>query len=129
MPLPSTAFVAVLLFAAFFTLSTIPLPRIESHFYPATMSSQGWYSRTSPHPAGASYEPSRSDLLLVLQRSTRVAPDGFSLALIAPDVAVDALGRVLTVPSDDFAALRTLASQVADKSNVPDTGVFGNQWR
>ncbi|VDB87099.1 unnamed protein product [Peniophora sp. CBMAI 1063] len=93
------------------------------------MSSSGWHSRASPHPAGPSYEPSRSDLLLVLKRSTRVEPDGFSLALLAPDVAVDALGRVLTVPSDDFAALQALASNVADTNKVPDTGSFGNQWR
>lgn len=92
-------------------------------------SSQGWHARTSPHPAGTSYEPVRQDLLFVLQRSAPADPNGFSLALLTPDVAIDALGRVLTVSADDFAALRTLASKVADEINVPDTRSFGNQWR
>lgn len=129
----STAFIAVLLFAAFSTLSTTPALRIQSYLpdflSTATMSSQGWHARASPHPAGPSYEPSRSDLLLVLKHSAPANPEGFSLALLAPDVAINALGQVLTVPADDFATLRTFTTKVADDSNVLDTGLFGNQWR
>lgn len=51
---------------------------------------------------------------------------GFSVAFFKPNVAIDAMGRVLVVPQDDFDALANLAQQV---SGLPETGAFRNQWR
>lgn len=48
------------------------------------------------------------------------------MALFKPDVAIDAMGRVLKVQPDDFEALKDLSQSV---STLPDTGAFRNQWR
>ena len=129
------ATLATVLFATFFAFSATSthvaqsFPLEQSIFSNTTMFTQGWHARASAHPAGGSYEPAREDLLFVLQHSSPIEPNGFSLTLFAPDVAVDALGRVLTVQAEDFVTPRTLATKVADESNVPDTAMFGNQWR
>ena len=51
---------------------------------------------------------------------------GFSVALFKPNVAIDAMGRVLIVAQEDFTALEELARSV---SSLPETGAFRNQWR
>ena len=124
--LSSTAYIAVFLLAALFALSKTSSLHIHPYFSRATMASQGWYSRTSPLPAGTSCEPSRSNLLLVLKRSTPVAPNGFSLALLAPDVAIDALGRVLHVEPADHDGIVALARATL---KLPDTNAPDNLWR
>lgn len=48
------------------------------------------------------------------------------MALFKPDVAVDAMGRVLSVEKPDFDAL---VSQTKATTSLPDTGSFRNQWR
>ncbi|THH21074.1 hypothetical protein EW146_g412 [Bondarzewia mesenterica] len=53
---------------------------------------QGWHARAQAHPSGSAYEPTRTDLTFILQHKTKVEPEGLSLALFAPDTAVDAMG-------------------------------------
>jgi hypothetical protein len=55
-----------------------------------------------------------------------MAVTGFSVALFKPNVAVDAMGRVLVLTESDWNALADLASQT---TNLPETGAFLNQWR
>ncbi|KAF8606964.1 hypothetical protein BDV93DRAFT_436736 [Ceratobasidium sp. AG-I] len=86
----------------------------------------GWYSRTTSHPDGARYAVNKDNLVFGLTRNARVEQNGFSVALFKPNVAIDAMGRVLVVAKEDFTALEELARSV---SSLPDTGAFRNQWR
>ena len=53
-------------------------------------------------------------------------PEGFTLALFTPDIAVDARGKVLVLRTDDFKGLRDLADRAKD---VPQTGSFRSTWQ
>ncbi|CAE6347365.1 unnamed protein product [Rhizoctonia solani] len=86
----------------------------------------GWYSRATPHPDGANYDIKKDNAVLGLLRNSRVEPEGFSVALFKPNVAVDAMGRVLVLNDRDFDALTKLATLTRE---LPDTGAFRNQWR
>lgn len=46
--------------------------------------------------------------------------------MFKPNVAVDALGRVLVVPDADFQGIASLAERTVD---LPQTGTFWNIWR
>ena len=92
-------------------------------------SAQGWHVRANVHPSGSGYEPSRSNLILVLQRLTKVEPEGFTLSLLSPDVAIDSNGRVLQLSSEDWSALEALAVKARDPERVPATGSYRNRWR
>ncbi|THH21153.1 hypothetical protein EW146_g366 [Bondarzewia mesenterica] len=110
------------------TLSSfISISKVSSVYM--SLPGQGWHARAQAHPDGSTYEPARSDLIFVLQRKTKVEPEGFTLALFAPDIAVDAMGKVLKLSSEDWNALEALAGRAKDKQRVPETGSFGNQWR
>ena len=89
-------------------------------------SHSGWRHRSSPHPDGPSYTPTRESLVLALTRSTPVHPDGFTVALFEPNVAVDALGEVRRLAEDDFDYLKGLAQRAA---SLPLAGGYRNQWR
>ncbi|QRW20298.1 hypothetical protein RhiXN_09273 [Rhizoctonia solani] len=86
----------------------------------------GWYSRATPHPDGSNYDVKKENVVLGLLRNSRVEPEGFSVALFKPNVAVDAMGRVWTLNDVDFDALTKLATLTRE---LPDTGAFRNQWR
>lgn len=90
---------------------------------------QGWHVRANVHPSGSEYEPTRSNLILVLQRLTKVEPEGFTLSLFSPDVAIDSNGRVLQLSSEDWSALEALAAKARDPERVPATGSYRNRWR
>ncbi|KIP09503.1 hypothetical protein PHLGIDRAFT_18604 [Phlebiopsis gigantea 11061_1 CR5-6] len=102
----------------------------QTHFQPAQMSWHsefaGWHSRAQPHTSPDSFSPTRDNLVLGVVRSAPAQPNGFTLALFSPDIAVDAMGRVSVLSADDFAGLNVLARGTI---NLPDTGSFRNTWR
>ena len=87
---------------------------------------QGWYSRSTPHDSPSTFTPTREALAFVVLHNAQADPDGFTLALFHPNVAVDAMGRVLVVQEDDFAGLTSLAQKTL---SLPQTGSFWNTWR
>ncbi|KAG8742509.1 hypothetical protein FRC10_001343 [Ceratobasidium sp. 414] len=89
-------------------------------------SPSGWHSRAMPHPDGAAYDVQKGNVIFGMTRNAPVESNGFSVALFKPNVAIDAMGRVYVLNSEDFSALASLASEAA---NLPDTGSFRNQWR
>ncbi|KAF7323889.1 hypothetical protein MKEN_00610300 [Mycena kentingensis (nom. inval.)] len=96
----------------------------------STQELAGWYSRTTAHPDPDSFTPTREALTLLVLRSTPVEPEGFTLALFdsSPDkIAVDAMGRVRTVPESDYTGILALAQRVAAELPTPDT--FRKTWR
>ncbi|KAI0362262.1 hypothetical protein OH77DRAFT_37799 [Trametes cingulata] len=92
----------------------------------SSASAKGWHGRAQPHPDGAKFAPARDKLVFAVLVNAQADPEGFTMALFRPDVAVDARGRVLQVQSDDFAALSDLAEQA---NRLPETGSFMNAWR
>lgn len=87
---------------------------------------EGWRSRASALPDSESFTPEHDTLILAALYNAPVDPEGFTLALFGPDIAVDASGAVLRLPPHDFAGLVRLARDVYA---LPDTGAFRNQWR
>jgi len=55
-----------------------------------------------------------------------VEPDGFTMALVKPNFAVDASGHLLTLSTADFTAF---TQAVEDVKSVEDSGGFMGQWR
>ncbi|KAI0636831.1 hypothetical protein C8Q77DRAFT_1094818 [Trametes polyzona] len=92
----------------------------------ASASATGWHARAQPHPDRAAFAPTRDKLVFAVLLNAPADPEGFTLALFRPDVAVDARGRVLQVKSNDFATLADLAEQT---TRLPETGSFMNAWR
>lgn len=48
------------------------------------------------------------------------------MAFFKPDVAIDAMGKVLKVKENDFSTLTALAKK---NTNLPVSDIFGNLWR
>ncbi|KAM5533267.1 hypothetical protein V8D89_013044 [Ganoderma adspersum] len=88
-------------------------------------SAQGWHARATLHPS-PDFTPTKEVLIFAVLLNAPVDPEGFTMALFQPDVAVDARGRVLQLQRQDFAALAALAQEA---SRLPDTGSFMNTWR
>ncbi|KAI1794499.1 hypothetical protein LXA43DRAFT_883325, partial [Ganoderma leucocontextum] len=88
-------------------------------------SAQGWHARATPHPS-PDFTPTKDALVFAVLLNAPVDPEGFTMALFQPDVAVDARGRVLQPRPQDFATLTALAQEA---SRLPDTGSFMNAWR
>ncbi|KAG8771796.1 hypothetical protein FRC12_003403 [Ceratobasidium sp. 428] len=108
---PARAGFALLLtiLLAFFTLT--PSSSTAPHLPSLRMTTpSGWHSRAAPHPDGAAYDVQKENVIFGMARNTRVEPEGFSVALFKPNVAVDAMGRVWTLNEQDFSALASLAS-------------------
>ncbi|KAL7283510.1 hypothetical protein ACG7TL_002943 [Trametes sanguinea] len=100
--------------------------RLEDQLPMSTTSAKGWHARAHPHPSSATFVPARDKLVFAVLLNAPADPEGFTMALFRPDVAVDARGRILQVQSDDFAALADLAEQI---NRLPETGSFMNAWR
>lgn len=99
----------MLLFLALIcTIAWLSYPRSPSPMSTTTSDLAGWYARATPTDA---FEPTRDALALAVLHSTPAAPDGLTLALFAPDRAIDAHGRTLRLPAADFAALVALAQR------------------
>ncbi|KAG8714070.1 hypothetical protein FRC09_018029 [Ceratobasidium sp. 395] len=118
---PARAGFALLLtiLLAFFTLT--PSSSTAPHLPSLRMTAPaGWLSRATPHPDGAAYDVQKEKVIFGMARNTRVEPEGFSVALFKPNVAVDAMGRVWTLNEQDFSALTSLASEVKhDRTDYP----------
>lgn len=112
------------------SLSTTHLSALSSAFpFSRTMagtSAQGWHERADPVPSPSDFTPTKDALVFAVLLNAQADPEGFTMALFRPDVAVDARGRVLKVKPDDFSALTTLADEA---TRLPDTGSFMNAWR
>ncbi len=91
----------------------------------SAVSPQGWHARAAPHPS-PDFSPTNDALVLAVLLNAPVDPEGFTMALFQPDVAIDARGRVLQPQPQDFTALAALAQET---SQLPDTGSFMNAWR
>ena len=89
-------------------------------------SAQGWHARANPHPSPASFAPTKDALVFAALLHAPADPQGFTMALFEPDVAVDARGRVLQLQPQDFARLAELAREAGQ---LPETGSFMNAWR
>lgn len=86
---------------------------------------QGWHARATSHPY-PDFTPTKDALVFAVLLNAPVDPEGFTMALFQPNIAIDARGRVLQLQSQDFAALAALAQEA---SGLPDTGSFMNAWR
>lgn len=86
----------------------------------------GWRARATTLPDPASFKATPDNLVFAALYSVPVDPEGFTLALFSPNVAVDASGALLRVEHGDFDGLVKLAHAV---NELPDTGEFRNQWR
>ncbi|QRV92748.1 hypothetical protein RhiJN_20766 [Ceratobasidium sp. AG-Ba] len=110
-------------------------------------SATGWHKRSEPYPDGSSYVVKQENLVFGLGRSTRLEPEGrayiqhfvtnvlkiliafvsgFTVAFFKPDVAIDAMGKVLKVRADDFTAL---VDKAYETLGLPESDTFGNLWR
>ena len=87
---------------------------------------KGWHAWAKPHQAPHVFTLKLSSLTLAMLYSAPADPEGFTLALFTPDIAVDARGKVLVLKMVDFKGLRDLADRAKD---VPPTGSFRNTWQ
>ncbi|KAJ8462344.1 hypothetical protein ONZ51_g10956 [Trametes cubensis] len=124
---------AIFLSAYVFLFRSAPTPttsanriQYEDHIAMSATSAKGWHARARPHPSSADFVPARDNLVFAVLLNAPADPEGFTVALFRPDVAVNARGQVLQVQSDDFTALADLAEQVI---RLPETGSFMNAWR
>lgn len=111
---------AALVVASFFLFQNL---LIRPQF--ATMSDSNWTDRAKSHPSPSSWTPSRSDLAFAVVRNGPVEHHALTLALFKPDIAIDAMGNILVLKSEDFARLTGLANKTPD---LPETGTFRNTW-
>ena len=95
---------------------------------------EGWHARAlaHPYPKPHSFVPRRENLKLALLRNSPAEHEGFSLAIFAEDndshyVVVDAVGRVLDLPSSSFDinGLLDLGRQTLD---LPIASEWRNIW-
>ena len=86
----------------------------------------GWHTRATPYPSPDTFAPTREGLAFASLYHAPANPDGFSIALFRPNVAVDAKGDILVVTQDDFVGLEQLAKQTLD---LPHTDLPMNTWR
>ncbi|RDX56617.1 hypothetical protein OH76DRAFT_1395739 [Lentinus brumalis] len=92
----------------------------------SSSSASGWRARAEPYASAAEFTPSKDALVFAVLLNTPADPEGFTMALFRPDIAVDARGRVVQLKPEDFS---TLASLAEDATRLPDTGSFMNAWR
>ncbi|KAI0093596.1 hypothetical protein BDY19DRAFT_881625 [Irpex rosettiformis] len=90
------------------------------------MALTGWHTRTTPYPSPATFTPTRASLAFAVLRNAQADPEGFTLALFSPDLAVDARGKVLLLQKTDWDGLVGLAGETVD---LPKTGKFWNAWK
>ncbi|KAH7338108.1 hypothetical protein B0J17DRAFT_660828 [Rhizoctonia solani] len=94
-----------------------------SHPFPS-YSPAGWYSRATPFPYELPYEILEKNFAFGVETSS-LAVQGPSLALFRPNIAVDAMGRVLMLKQVDW---DTLAEAAGVLTNLPRAG-RDNMWR
>lgn len=90
----------------------------------ATHSAQGWHARATEHTG--SFAPAKEDVLLNALLNSPVEPNGFTVSIVKPNIAVDARGKVLSLSNDDFAAFE---AKIEEVKALPQTSGFRGQWR
>ncbi|CAL1704906.1 unnamed protein product [Somion occarium] len=122
-----TAALALVLFLAYNYQPILRRSSFRQHnMTPWSSKYEGWHGRATFHPSPETFTPTREILAFAVLHHAPAIPDGFTLALFKPDVAVDARGKVLILNPDDFTGLSDLARQTLD---LPSTGSFMNAWR
>ncbi|KAG9084206.1 hypothetical protein FRC07_013691 [Ceratobasidium sp. 392] len=121
---PARAGIALILtiILALFTLS----PSSAAIPHPPSLkmaSPSGWHSRATPHPDGAAYDVRKENVIFGMTRNTRVEPEGFSVALFKPNVAVDAMGRVVKHDRTDYPIDQLY---VSTSNGLHTIGVYGH---
>ncbi|KAH9945995.1 uncharacterized protein BXZ73DRAFT_95507 [Epithele typhae] len=118
-------FSALLILRTIYTSAHPPTARLDLAMAP---SAQGWHARATPLPTAdaSGFAPTADALAFVVLLNAPADPEGFTMALFRPDVAVDARGRALRLQADDAVALLALAERA---NAMPDTGSFMNAWR
>lgn len=89
---------------------------------------KGWHQRAHRPPRQPLFDPETADLLFGFVRSTPVIPDALTAAFFAPDIVVDAMGRVLQLEQSDLTALTNLVRRSTGGA-IPLPGGWRNQWR
>ena len=87
---------------------------------------KGWHARSTPHDFPHDYSPTRDALKFILLYNAPVEQEGFTVALFAPNIAIDAVGSVRFLSSGDFTGLVNMAERV--RIEAPETGTFRNTW-
>ncbi|CAG8577605.1 9895_t:CDS:2, partial [Acaulospora colombiana] len=95
---------------------------------PGSNNAEGWHTRAteSTSVTASSFDPKAEDLLATFFYSTKGSGDGFTMALMKPNIAVDAAGRILTLSSGDFVGLQEVVDAVKP---LPQTDEWRGQWR
>ncbi|KAI0780788.1 hypothetical protein BD413DRAFT_608032 [Trametes elegans] len=114
-------FGAYLLFFSPFSPIALSLPGMST-----TASLKGWHDRAHPPADKSQFEPTLDDLVFAVLLNAPADPEGFTLALFRPNLAVDASGRLLQLQDTDFRGLSELAEKT---TSLPDTGSFLNTWK
>lgn len=84
----------------------------------------GWHLRAKPHPDGAAYEIKKENLVFAMKINAMLDPDGLTVALFKPNLAIDAVGRVFTLSEPDWSALANLAAQAAALPKANPNGLW-----
>lgn len=89
-----------------------------------------WYTeRTRPHPSPSTFHPTRPALRFLVTHAAQAIPRGFTLAFFAPNIAVDARGRVLELTNaEDFDAIVRLARRTLNEEELPQAETYLNTW-
>ncbi|CAG8624309.1 14612_t:CDS:2 [Acaulospora colombiana] len=95
---------------------------------PGSNNAEGWHTRAteSTSVTASSFDPKAEDILATFFYDAKGSGDGFTMALMKPNIAVDAAGRILTVSPGDFVGLQEVVDAV---KRLPQTDEWGGQWR
>jgi len=75
----------------------------------------GWHNRSTKYTG--KFAPTKDTLILTLLFTT--PGEDFAVALVKPNIAVDAYGKVLAVPQADFDSITSLTTAVVTLPDVP----------
>jgi len=93
----------------------------------SAQTAEGWHARATRASSAADFAPNPSDLVLTVLLNSPAEPDGFTMALLRPNLALDASGHLLLLRPGDFAAFEDAVEAVRER--VPHTSAFMGQWR
>jgi hypothetical protein len=96
------------------------------HTTHTTASAEGWHAHAT-RVSSANFAPKASDVILTVLYNSQVEPEGFTMSLVRPNLAVEASGQVLALRASDFAAFEAQVRAVSQ--HVEPTGAFMGQWR
>jgi hypothetical protein len=99
-----------------------------SYSNPGSNNAEGWHTRAteSTSVTPLSFNPMVEDIVATFFYSTKGSSDGFSMALVKPNLAVDASGKILSLSPTDFSTLHEAVDAVKP---LPQTDEWRGQWR